>query len=55
MSEERSLQDVIQAAITAQDSGVIVNWQELCLQTYQVAMAEIKRLTPDPEEEDQGE
>ncbi len=49
-TEEKSLQDVIQAAITAEDAGVPVNWKAICLQTYEVAMAEIKRLQPEPEE-----
>jgi len=51
MSEEKTLQGVIQAAITAEDAGVPVNWKAICLQTYEVAMAEIKRLTPEPETE----
>ena len=53
MSEEvteRSLQDIIQAAITAEDAGVPVAWKQICLNTYQVAMAEIQRLQPEEEQ-----
>ncbi len=48
-TEGKSLQDVIQGAIEAEDKGVPVDWKAMCLQTYNVAMEEIKRLTPVPE------
>ncbi len=49
-TEDKSLQSVIQAAIEAEDKGVAINWKAICLETYQVAMAEIQRLQPEPEE-----
>ncbi len=51
MPEEKSLQQVIEAAVTAENAGVAVDWKALCFQTYNVAMAEIQKLqeltTPD--------
>jgi len=41
---ETSLQEVIASAVEAQDKGVPVDWQQICLHTYQVAEAEIARL-----------
>ena len=48
-TEGKSLQDVIQGAIEAEDKGVPVDWKAMCLQTYNVAMEEIKRLQPAPD------
>lgn len=42
--EENTLQDIIQAAIKAEDAGVPVNWKEICLAGYQAAVAEIRKL-----------
>ena len=44
MSEEKSLQQVIEAAVTAENAGVAVDWKALCFQTYNVAMEEIRNL-----------
>ena len=52
MAEAKSLQDVIQAAVEAENQGVNVDWKAMCFQTYNVAMEEIKRLTP--QESDDG-
>lgn len=50
-TEGKTLQSVIQAAIEAEDKGVAINWKAICLETYQVAMAEINRLSPSEPEE----
>jgi hypothetical protein len=50
---EQTLQEKLQAAVDAQNKGIPVNWQEMCLETYNAAMAEIQRLNAllEPEEE----
>ena len=50
-TESKTLQDIIQSAIKAEAEGVPVNWKEMCLQTYQVAVAEIQRLQPEEEDD----
>ena len=47
--EGKSLQDVINGAIKAEEMGVPVDWKSMCLQTYNTAMEEIKRLQPVPQ------
>jgi len=44
---ERTLQSILEAAIAADEAGVPVDWKALTVQTYNAAMEEIKRLTPD--------
>ena len=43
---ERTLQGALEAAITAQEAGAKIDWQAMCVEVYNVAMAEIKRLQP---------
>ena len=52
MSEEQtvSIQDQLQTALEAEQKGIPVDWKTLCIQVYNVAMAEIKRLTQDKPE-----
>ena len=40
----QSIQDKLQAAVQAQEAGVPVDWQALCVETYNVATAEIQGL-----------
>ena len=40
---EISAQDVIQAAVEAQDKGVSVNWQQHLFQYHNAAVAELAR------------
>ena len=49
---DQTLQEKLQAAVDAQNKGIPVNWQEMCLETYNAAMAEIQRLNAllEPEE-----
>jgi len=53
LSEEQtvSIQDQLQTAIGAEQKGIPVDWKTLCIQVYNVAMAEIKRLTDEAEPE----
>ena len=44
---ERTLQGALEAAIAAEDAGAKIDWKAMCVETYNVAMAEIKRLTPE--------
>ena len=44
---ERTLQSILEAAVVADEAGVPVDWKALTVQTYNVAMEEIKRLTPE--------
>ena len=43
MSTERTPQSVIQAAITAEDAGVAVDWKVICLDMVNAFMAELQR------------
>ena len=59
MSEQPTMtvQGMLQAAATAKESGVPVNWEAITMTLYNLlleANQEIHRLTPDPEE-DQGD
>ena len=53
MTDEQtvSIQDQLQTAVEAEQKGIPVDWKTLCIQVYNVAMAEIKRLTEDQPEE----
>ena len=45
MNEQVTLQEKLQAAMEADAKGIPVSWKEMCVETYNVAMAEIQRLT----------
>jgi hypothetical protein len=44
MSEVRTISDVVMTSIQAEDSGVVVNWKQTCLQLVNSAQQEFNRL-----------
>lgn len=40
----RSIQEKLQAAVQAQEAGVPVDWQALCVEAYNTAAGEVQRL-----------
>ena len=46
---EVSIQDKLQAALEAEAKGLPIDWKTLCVNTYNAAMDEIKRLSVDAE------
>ena len=45
MSEVRTISDVVMTSIQAEDSGVVVNWKQTCLQLVNSAQQEFNRLS----------
>ena len=45
MSEVRTISDVVMTSIQAEDSGVVVNWKQTCLQLVNSAQKEFNRLS----------
>ena len=41
----QTMQEKLQKAVEAQDAGIPVDWQALCLETYNVATQEIGKLS----------
>jgi hypothetical protein len=52
MSEERTMQEVLQEAQQAEQRGIAVDWKAMCFQVLTVATQEIARLQPEAEKQE---
>jgi len=55
MSEERTMQQVLQEAQQAEQRGIAVDWKAMCFQVLTAATQEIARLQPEAEVTEQAE
>jgi hypothetical protein len=44
MMEQQTLDQKINEAVTAQNRGIPIDWQRMCMETYNVMMVEVQRL-----------